>query len=192
MTTLAMRESNPVHSAITDTALFARINDGDTGALGLLYDRYDRDVRRVIARLGIPPSDVDDLLQTTFLEVLSCADRYDGRECGKPWLIGLALIMVRRHRRSLARLAARLATWAALPSAAIETPEESVGANQAAARAQRALNRLSPKKREAFVLLALEGLSGEDAARSVGVPLQTVWTRLHHARRELRVALEEI
>jgi RNA polymerase sigma-70 factor (ECF subfamily) len=191
VTTVALRESNPVHSAPTDTTLFARIHDGDTGALGLLYDRYDRDVRRVIARLGVPPSDVDDLVQATFLEVLRCADRYDGRECGKPWLIGLAVIMVRRHRRSLARLAARLSSWATLPSGIIETPEESVGASQAADRAQRALNRLSPKKREAFVLLALEGLSGEEAAKSVGAPLQTVWTRLHHARRELRAVLEE-
>lgn len=186
-----MRESNSVHSAPTDTALFARIRDGDTGALGLLYDRYDRDVRRVIARLGVPPSDVDDLVQATFLEVLSCAGHYDGRECGKPWLLGLAIIMVRRHRRSLVRLAARLSSWASLPSRATETPEEAVGASQAADRAQGALNRLSPKKREAFVLLALEGLSGEEAAKSVGVPPQTVWTRLHHARRELRAALEE-
>jgi RNA polymerase sigma-70 factor (ECF subfamily) len=156
-----------------------------------LYDRYDRDVRRVIARLGVPPGDVDDLVQATFLEVLKCADRYDGRECGKPWLVGLAVIIVRRHRHSLARLAVRLSSWASLPSGRGETPEESVAASQAADRAQAALNRLSPKKREAFVLLALEGLTGEEAARSVGVPLQTVWTRLHHARRELRAALEE-
>jgi RNA polymerase sigma factor (sigma-70 family) len=191
VTIVAVRVGNPAHSAPTDTVLFARIHDGDTGALGLLYDRYDRDVRRVIARLGVPPCDVDDLVQTTFLEVLNCAERYDGRECGKPWLIGLAVIMVRRHRRSLVRLAARLSSWASLPSSGTETPEDSVGASQAAGKAQGALNRLSPKKREAFVLLALEGLSGEEAAKSVGVPLQTIWTRLHHARRELRAALEE-
>lgn len=180
-----------VHRADNDAELFARIHDGDTGALGLLYDRYDCDVRRVIRRLGVAAGDVDDLVQATFLEVLSCADRYDGRSSGKPWLIGLAVIMVRRHRRSLGRMAARLAKWAAFPSSRGETPEESAGANQAAERAQRALDRLAPKKREAFVLLALEGLSGEEAAKSVGVPLQTVWTRLHHARRELRAALEE-
>jgi RNA polymerase sigma factor (sigma-70 family) len=188
---MADREINPVRAEPTDAELFARTHDGDTGALGLLYDRYDRDVRRVIARLGVPASDVDDLVQATFLEVLDCADRYDGRPCGKPWLIGLAVIMVRRHRRSLARMAVRLASWASLPSGRIETPEESAGASQSANRAQRALNRLSPKKREAFVLLALEGLSGEEAATTIGAPLQTVWTRLHHARRELRAALED-
>lgn len=190
MRTLAERETHST-SAPSDAEIFARIHQGDTGALGLLFDRYDRDVRRVIARLGVPPADVDDLVQATFLEVLSCAERYDGRDSGKPWLIGLAVMMVRRHRRSLARMATRLAHWASFPSARSETPEESAQAIQATDRAQRALDRLSPKKREAFVLLALEGLSGEDAAKSVGVPLQTVWTRLHHARRELRAALEE-
>ncbi len=185
------RESHTVHIAPTDTELFARTHNGDTGALGLLYDRYDCDVRRVVARLGVQSSDVDDIVQATFLEVLKCADRYDGRECGKPRLIGLAIVMVRRHRRSLARMATRLTRWASHPTQRNETPEESAAATQAANRAQRALNRLSPKKREAFVLLVLEGLSGEEAARSVGVPLQTIWTRLHHARRELQAALEE-
>lgn len=185
------RESSTVHLAPTDAELFARTHDGDTGALGLLYDRYDRDVRRVIARLGVQASDVDDLVQTTFLEVLNCADHFDGRDCGKPWLLGLAVMMVRRHRRSLTRMTARLARWASHAPRSIETPEELAEASQAANRAQNALNRLSPKKREAFVLLALEGLSGKEASKIVGVPLQTIWTRLHHARRELHAALEE-
>jgi RNA polymerase sigma-70 factor (ECF subfamily) len=180
-----------VQSVPTDAELFARTHNGDTGALGLLYDRYDRDVRRVIARLGVQAGDVDDLVQATFLEVFNCADRFDGRDRGKPWLVGLAVMMVRRHRRSLVRAAARLAHWASHPSAGTETPEQSVVALQAAELAQNALNRLSRKKREAFVLLALEGLSGEEASKIVGVPLQTIWTRLHHARRELHAALEE-
>lgn len=185
------REISTVHFAPTDAELFTRTHNGDTGALGLLYDRYNRDVRRVILRLGVQTSDVDDLVQATFLEVLNCADRFDGRDSGKPWLIGLAVMMVRRHRRSFVRTAARIAHWASRPSGGIETPEEFAQASQTATRAQNALNRLSPSKREAFVLLALEGLSGEVAAKSVGVPLQTIWTRLHHARRELLAALEE-
>jgi RNA polymerase sigma-70 factor (ECF subfamily) len=56
---------------------------------------------------------------------------------------------------------------------------------------RRALFELSPKKREVFVLVALEGLSGEEVATTLGIPVNTVWTRLHHARSELRHALEE-
>jgi RNA polymerase sigma-70 factor (ECF subfamily) len=39
------------------------------------------------------------------------------------------------------------------------------------------------------VMVVLEGITGEDAARALGVPVGTVWTRLHHARVELRRAL---
>ena len=46
------------------------------------------------------------------------------------------------------------------------------------------LERMSPKKREVFALFELEGLSGEEIAARIGVPVNTVWTRLHHARRE--------
>jgi RNA polymerase sigma-70 factor (ECF subfamily) len=42
-----------------------------------------------------------------------------------------------------------------------------------------------------FVLVTLEGMSGEEASAVLGIPINTVWTRLHHARRALRAALEE-
>jgi RNA polymerase sigma-70 factor (ECF subfamily) len=58
-------------------------------------------------------------------------------------------------------------------------------------RLQRAIDKLSDKKREVFVLITVEGLSGQDAAEVLNIPVNTVWTRLHHARLELRAAVEE-
>jgi RNA polymerase sigma-70 factor (ECF subfamily) len=189
----ALREHHPSPQSASrsDAELFRRIHEGDVGALGELFDRYARDVERVLSRLGVAQADVDDLVQATFLEVLECAGRFDGRSSGRAWLIGLAVMLVRRHRRSLARLAARMAAWATTPGANVPTPEEESGDNEVARRAQRALERLSDKKRWAFVLLVLEGMSGEEIAQSLGIPVKTVWTRVHHARRELRAALEE-
>ena len=46
------------------------------------------------------------------------------------------------------------------------------------------LARMAPKKREVLVLFEIEGLSGEAIAERVGCPLDTVWSRLYHARRE--------
>ena len=57
--------------------------------------------------------------------------------------------------------------------------------------AANALAELSAKKREVFVMVALEGVPPEAAAEALGIPIRTVWTRLHHARRELRARLEE-
>lgn len=173
----------------TDAALCARVATGDVGALGQLYDRHAPALRRVVGRLGVREGDIDDLVQAAFLDVLGAAASYDGRASARPWLVGMAVMRVRRHRRSLARLAERLSAWSREPESVVETPEASALVRERARRAERALASLSDKKREVFVLVALEGLPGEEVASSLGIPVATVWTRLHHARRELREAL---
>ena len=176
---------------IHDAALLERVRDGDMGALGVLFDRYNKDLRRLIARLGVATDSVDDLVQLTFLDALRSAAHYDGRNSAKPWLSGIAVMLVRRHRRSLSRLVQRLSAWAleASEDYSDETPEKAIETSETVRRAQRALQNLSSKKREVFVLVALEGLPGEQVASALGIPVATVWTRLHHARRELREAL---
>jgi RNA polymerase sigma factor (sigma-70 family) len=181
-----------VRPTLADRELVARVAEGHLEALGELFDRYETDVRRFLGRLGVTASDADDLVQATFLELLRAAVKFDPALSAKGFLFGLATILVRRHRRSLSRRAALLfafrseARQVAVPSVdgSFETDEE-------LRRFQRALERLSSKKREVFALVVLEGVSGEEVARTLGIPLNTVWTRLHHARRELRRALEE-
>jgi RNA polymerase sigma-70 factor (ECF subfamily) len=54
------------------------------------------------------------------------------------------------------------------------------------------LARLSEKRRSTFILFEIEGYSGEEIAALENVPVATVWTRLHHARRELAERLREL
>lgn len=174
----------------SDAELLALVRDGNLSALGALYDRHGEATRRVLSRLGVGPADIDDILQDTFIEVARCAKNFDGRTDAKPWLIGLALNKARHHRRSLQVLLKHLTAWAREPGPTQANPEESAEGADAAARARRALEQLSDRKREAFVLVVMEGLPGEQVASLLGIPVATVWTRLHHARRELRAALE--
>ena len=176
----------------TDANLLARIASGDLSSLGTLFDRYAIDVRSFIARLGIGAADVDDLTQTTFVLVLEAASSFRGPGSGRAWLFGLAANVVRRHRRSFARMATRVAAWALEPRAdTTPTPERASDVRERAALAGRALTRLSAKKREVFVMIVMEDVTAEDAAAALGIPIGTVWTRLHHARRALRAYLEE-
>lgn len=175
-----------------DAELVAAVSRGDLEALGKLFERHEPLLRRYFGRLGLAPGDVDDVIQAVFLEVVRAADRYQASHSVKSWLCGIATIMARRHRRSLARWAARVTAWAGVETQEdIATPFELIEHDQAARILQRAIAGLSAKKREVFVLVTLEGLSGEEAARALGIPLKTVWTRLHYARRELRAALEQ-
>jgi RNA polymerase sigma-70 factor (ECF subfamily) len=73
---------------------------------------------------------------------------------------------------------------------AVDAPSRSVEQRDAQRAVARALESVSVPKREAFVLFELQGLSGEEVAEALNIPLKTVWTRLHHARKEVIQALE--
>ena len=89
----------------------------------------------------------------------------------------------RRHRRLVAALELEI-------SEPNPSPEREAEAKQQLAQVWRALMRLSPKKRVVYVLHIVEGRSGEEIAAMLNIPVATVWTRLHHARKALDAALE--
>jgi RNA polymerase sigma-70 factor (ECF subfamily) len=180
------------HRQPSDAALVQSIAAGDLDSLGVLYDRHELDVRRVLGRFGLDATDIDDVIQFTFLQVIRAAPKFDPRFSVRSWLIGIAFMMARRHRRSLRRSARRVSGWLqGLIERAPETPDETFAVREVERRVVDAFERLTPKRREAFVLVAVEGSSGEDAAAALGIPLNTLWTRLHHARQELRAKLGE-
>lgn len=180
------------HEARADAELLLSIASGDLSDLGRLFDRHQEDVRRLLVRLGTPAFDIDDLVQETFLDVPRASRRFRPDASVRPWLLGLATIVVRRRRRSLVRMLAHLRRWAREPAARqAPTPADDFEAKAEAMRAQVALKALSRKKREAFVLVALEGLTCAEAAEILGAPVATIWTRIHYARAELRELLEE-
>lgn len=173
-----------------DAALLARLGKGDLDALGTLFDRHEPAVRQLLSRLGVSAIDVDDLVQLTFLDLVQVAPKFDGRSSPRSYLLGIAAMRVRRHRRSVMRLlrdiGARLFEQRRPQPL---TPAEAYEHAEARARFEHALERLSPKKREVFVLVTMHGATGEEVARALDIPLATVWTRLHHARHELRAEL---
>lgn len=173
-----------------DPELLSRIAAGDLESLGALYDRYAGDVRTFLLRVGVRQAELDDVVQQTFLEVVRAAKNFDGRACARPWLLGVSAAMARRNRRSFARTVARLKLWTkAMADRRPDTPAESLEGEEAKLRAAEALAALSEGKREAFVLVVLEGASGEEAAAALGVSVNTIWSRIHHARVELRAKL---
>ena len=179
-------------AASSEATLLGPLEAGDFGPLGLLFDAHGAAVRRFIQHSGVPSADVDDLVQQTFLDVPRASRSFDRRSPFRRWLLGIAAIIVARHRRSSGRDMARRAAWARDPSLQSISPDicRELEWKQGAEQALAALERLTPKKRAVFEMLVLADVSGEDAARSLGVPVATVWTRMHHARRDLRRMLE--
>lgn len=168
-----------------DAEIMGRLAAGDAGALGELYDLHCRSLRRFLTRATADAEDVDDLVHATFLAAAKTAARYDGRLSCRPWLMGIAAQLLRRRRRTFARLVVFVASIGS-QQAACADPRPVL---QARTDVARALRSIGEAKRITFLMAEVEGLTCPEIAQALGIPVGTVWTRLHAARRELRRAL---
>lgn len=175
----------------SDRDLLVLVGEGDLGALGELYDRYARDVWRVAHRLLRSDADAEDVVHAVFLKLPQIAGSHDGRSNVRAWLLGICVRLSSRHRRSAARFFKMISSFAEIASVeSRNNPEREVAGRQELRQLENALRKLAPKKRIAFMLVELEGLSSDEAARALDVPPATIRTRLHHARREIDAALD--
>jgi RNA polymerase sigma factor (sigma-70 family) len=171
----------------SDADIMARLARGEIGALGELYDRHRAAVDRFIVRVIGDAEDVDDLVHVTFLAAAKSAERYDGRASCRPWLIGIAAQMIRRRRTAFGRFLDVIVARFGQRATSVD-PRVALEARTDIAKA---LARLTEAKRLTLVMAEVEGMSCEEIAAATAVPIGTVWTRLHAARKEMRAALEE-
>ncbi len=177
-------------SEISDQALLAACGVGDTAALGALFDRHHEAVYRLISRLlYTEPSEIDDLVQTTFLDAWRSASRFKGEGAVKSYLFGIAANTVRHYVRGAKRRREAIADVPPPPPAG--TPDAAAIRAQQVERLREALGELPHDLRTAYVMCDLEDVPGVEAARVLGVRAGTLWRRLHEARRALRDAIDE-
>jgi RNA polymerase sigma-70 factor, ECF subfamily len=187
----APRVAGLASSRASDAELLQGIAAGDLGALGELYDRYARHVWQA-ARRSIDGVDAEDVVHQLFVKLPEIAPSYDGRANCRGWLCGIAVRLAMRHRRGAGRFRRMLGSFAhTLVGRTSRDPEREAMGSQDIGALERALAALSEKKRVVFVLVEVEGLTAEEAARALGIPPATARTRLFHARRELQAALQE-
>jgi RNA polymerase sigma-70 factor (ECF subfamily) len=163
----------------------------DVNAFGVLFDRHSAAIHAYLSR-RVGNELADDLTAETFVVALSKRASYDiTRTDARPWLYGIATNQLRRHRRQEARQYRALARTGIDP--VVENHADAVAARVAAADATRklasVLARLSRADRDVLLLIAWGELTYADVADALGIPVGTVRSRLHRARRKLRDAL---
>lgn len=147
-------------------------------------------VWRSLYRLGAAARDLPDLTQEVFVVVHRQRGTFDAERPIRPWLWGICLGVVRNYRKRAFRHHER--SRAEPPDIVGRSdPEGELEAREARERGERALRALDPDKRAVFMMFEVEGMSGQEIAECVGVPLGTVHSRLHAARRELSSMLKE-
>jgi RNA polymerase sigma factor (sigma-70 family) len=168
-------------AAASDGALLARVASGDLGALARLYDSHAPVLLRFARRLGAA-EDAEDVVQNVFLRVVRLATHFDtAAPSARAWLFAITVRVVQERRRSLRRLTHAMKALALQKLSSPATFESAAASDLA-----HCLSKLSLAKRSVLLLAEVEGFSCPEIAEMLNIPVGTVWTRLHHARRELR------
>jgi len=175
----------------SDADALARVAKGEIDALGKIYDRHHVAVLRFVARASGNANDAEDIVHAAFLTVAKIAGSYDGRVSCRPWLLGVAARVLQQRRRGAARFARMLSGFAWWSKGASHDPQNAIAARGELSVLERAIAQMSEPKRIVLLMAEVEGVPCEQIAHALEIPVGTVWTRLHAARRELRAALGE-
>jgi len=158
-----------------------------------IYETWFDEVSRWIRAMGGPEADREDLAQDVFLVVHRRLADFDGQNVAG-WLYKIARRKVRDFRRLLwvrhflfggVPLTDNLPKAGAGPAESLETKEKR-------RTLEHLLAKLNESERAAIVLFEIEGYSGEEIARIQAVPVNTVWARIHKARKKLGVQLARL
>ena len=174
----------------TDAALVERVLDGDVDAYGVLVARYrDRLGRYALHMLG-DQAEAEDVVQETFVRSFRFL-----RQCAQPERFDAWLFRILANRCRTARAKWWRARRLFVP---VEERHEAAAADHAVENAawreeiQRALARLAPEQREAFLLKYVEDMSYEQMEVVTGAGVSALKMRVKRACDRLREQLEEV
>jgi RNA polymerase sigma-70 factor (ECF subfamily) len=156
-----------------------------------IFDRHAPHIHRYLAR-RVGAQHADDLVGETFVVAFRKRARYDRtRANARPWLYGIATLLVSQHRRDEVRQY-RLHAMA-LPELPVASSDDRVIASTNAhllrGQVGAALQALTPGDRDTLLLFAWEDLTYDEVAAALDIPVGTVRSRLHRARKQVRTAL---
>jgi RNA polymerase sigma-70 factor, ECF subfamily len=167
----------------SDPALIAKIAAGNRIAMQVLFARHHARVYRFILRLLGSEAAAEDLTSEVFLDVWRQAHRFEARSSVSTWLLAIARYKALSELRRRLQLACDEA--AAQASDPADDPEASFAIKHRGEIVRDCLSRLSRRHREVIDLVYYHGKSVQEAAAILGIPGNTVKTRMFHARRTL-------
>ncbi len=177
-----------------DASLVELARAGDTAAFGSLVRRYQDRLFPTAYRLTGRVEDAQDLVQEAFLKAYVNLGQFHGESSFFTWLYRIAVNLALSNRRKK-RVESHAPLAQGMPRDDLIEDPSRAGPSDAIERAERdqqihrALGTLSPDHRVVVVMKDLDGLSYEEIARNLRIPLGTVRSRLHRARLELREKL---
>ncbi len=179
-------------NALSDRELVDRATGGDKEAFCVWMRRHEPKVFRLIFHIVRRRAEAEELAQEAFVRAYRALGQFDGRSEPFTWLYRIAVNVALNGLRGRKAQAEdiddpRLSFTAAEGSGSAHEIER----RQLYAALATSLDSLSDTLRVTLLLVCVDGVSQQDAARILGIPEGTVAWRVHEARRKLRLLLSE-
>lgn len=172
--------------------LVARLKAGDPAAFEVIYEVYRPRLFGFLARLSRRRDVAEDLLEETWLRLVSRATTLTDDARLGPWLFTVARNLYVSWRRSRALDPSRTSeldpAWPSPDRG--DSPFEAAARSELERRVESALARLPSGDRELLLLVGVEGLTPSEVAEVCGLPAVTVRARLHRARERLAAEMD--
>ncbi|MCH8150049.1 MAG: sigma-70 family RNA polymerase sigma factor [Planctomycetes bacterium] len=178
--------------APTDETLLQEYLNGNTASFELLVRRHAQELHQFTVRFTGNAVAAEDVVQDTFLQVHTSADRFDPARKFKPWLFTIAAnkardFIRRRKRRRELPFEAQMSgddegqRFVSLLSGESEMPDENMALDEKRRSVRAAIDELPENLTEVLVLAYFHRFPYKEIAEIVGIPLGTVKSRLHSA-----------
>jgi RNA polymerase sigma-70 factor (ECF subfamily) len=184
----------PMTEALSTLQPFSESSDAPRPKLTVaeVHARHGEFIWKTLYRMGVRSPHLEDVYQEVFLVVHRRLDSYGGHCAITTWLFEVCFRVAAGYRRRAHFRREQLVPDAASVSfvaAPTLTPEREVEKRQAADRLQSILSSLNLEQRLVFTMFELDGLTCDQIGESIGVPVGTVYSRLHRARKAFLRAL---
>ena len=167
-----------------------RVRGGDRAAMQAVFAEHAPTIGRTVRALSCSGGAVEDLVQEVFVVAFTRIDAYDEAVPLAAWLRGIAVNVVRGHRRKEARRRRLRERFGPPLGERPSTPEEALASRRLGDRLWDAVDALPDRQREAFVLRVIEQLPLAECAEVLGVPVKAVSRRALKAEQIVRAEIE--
>ena len=168
----------------SDEVLISRIAGGDRLAMQVLYARHHVRVYRFVLRLVRNGATAEDLISDVFLDIWRQAGKFEGRSAASTWMLSIARFKALSALRRRPDEELDEATAGAIEDPS-DDPEVSLEKKDKSVLIRKCLTGLSAEHREIIDLVYYHEKSVEEVAEIVGIPENTVKTRMFYARKRL-------
>lgn len=184
-----------------DHELVLRAQRGDKHAFGMLVDKYQRKLARLLSRMIRDQSEIEDVVQEAFIKAYRALPNFRGDSAFYTWLYRIGINTAKNHLVSLGRRPT-VSTDIEIEDAenfdsgdelrTMETPETALMTKEIAQTVNDTVASLPEELRTAITLREIEGLSYEEIATIMSCPIGTVRSRIFRARETISLKLKPL